>query len=334
MPAASMKDWLTSKGFLPGWVLSGLFHAGLVWLLVWLMPLWNRPPVGVPTEETREIGIFVKERGEQIEPNDVETSPTDSTPATSVASDPLTPQRVVPDSPNISAPLPQPEQAPTIGPGALLPGEGLPDPNELIKPSRGGGASGSASGGLPGASFLGVEDRGSRVVYVVDASGSMYQHNAMRTAKAALVSSLQGLEPSQQFQIIFYNEQQRVMSLKSAPKRQLYFATDLNKTAARQFIQSIEPDLGTMHFDAIKLALSFNPEVMFVLTDSGDPKLQPRELDDIQRRNAGKTHIHCIEFGIGPELAGDNGNFLKKLAARNGGTYRYVDVTQFSRKRP
>ncbi len=335
MAVASMKDWLPARGVLPSWVLSGVFHAGLVWLMLWMMPAWDRTPVGDGDEPAREIGIFVTERGELVEPSEAapsEANPENTASPTPIANDALTPTKAVPETPSVNAVLPQAEQFPGIGPGVPLTDRGLPDPEELIKASPGSGAGqASRSGGLPGTSFMGIQDEGSRVVYVVDSSGSMYQHNAMRAAKAALVASLNGLEKSQQFQIIFYNEITRVMSLKSAPKRQLYFATDLNKTSAQQFIQSIEPDLGTQHIDAIKLGLSFGPEVMFLLTDSGEPRLTPRELDDIQRRNGGKTRIHCIEFGIGAELSND-ANFLKKLARQNGGTHRYVDVSQFSRK--
>lgn len=337
MPATSMKDWLPARGFVPSWVLSGVFHAVLVWLMLTLMPMWDRPPVGNQAEPTREIGIFVKQRGELIESTTAEDSQANSadTAATSpVANETLAPKQAVPDSPAVDTPLPKAEPFPGIGPGTALPGTGLSDPKDLITPSKVPGAAAAKSGGFPGASFMGVKDEGSRVVYVIDSSGSMYDHNAMRAAKAALVSSVQGLDKSQQFQVIFYNETTRVMRLKSDPKGVIYFATDLNKTSARQFIQSIEPELGTQHLDALKLGLSFGSEVLFLLTDSGEPRLNARELDEIKRKNGGRTRIHCIEFGEGPELSAeaDGSNFLKKLAVQNGGTYRYVDVTTFSRK--
>lgn len=338
MAAASMKDWLSGNRLLPSWVLSGLFHAALVALLLWLMPYYNsRPPVGDSDEPTREIGIFVKERGDLIEPNQANNSDRQvatNDDAAPLQRDPLTPQKAIPDTPAITSPLPQAENVPAIGPGAALGQQGLPDPKDIIKSAPGTGATGSGanSGGIPGTSFMGIKDKGSRVVFVIDASGSMYHHNAIAKAKAALVASLNGLDPGQQFQIIFYSETPRVMALKSTPKRQMYFATDLNKTAAHQFIQGIQPDAGTEHLSAIKLGLSFSPEVMYVLTDSGDPKLTPRELDEIHKRNGGRTRIHCIEFGIGKELNGDSSNFLKKLARQNDGTHRYVDVIEIMRK--
>lgn len=337
MAVAAMKDWLSSKGILPGWVLSGLFHALLVAILLWTMPLWNHPPVGDSDEPTQVIGIFVKEPGKLADPSEAE--PTESSTnldaeATAKFADPLAPQKAMPETSVVEVPLPQVEQLPRIGPGSPLPEGGLPDPHDLIKPSAKGSGKTSNSGGGSGTAFMGVKDEGSRVVYLIDASGSMYEHGAMREAKAALIASLQGLDKTQQFQVIFYNDAPHVMRFKNASKWQLFFATDLNKNLARQFIQSIDPDLGTRHIDALKLGLSFGPEVMYLLTDSGEPRLTASELDEVRRRNGGKTRIHCIEFGVGPDLpaVADGSNFLKKLASQNGGTHRYVDVTHFSKK--
>jgi Ca-activated chloride channel family protein len=333
-----MKDWLDTNRIAPSWLLSVTLHAVMIWLLLALAPAWNQQPPGNSREPTREIGIFMKDRGDNVVSQEQEGTTEDSPFVADDTSNPLpadslTPQTAVPAQSAIEAPLPKADNLPGIGPGPSFDGgSGLPDPKELISP-KGNGAGGKGmkpGAGIPGASFMGVQDQGTRVVYVVDASGSMYHHNAMRAAKAALVASLQNLDQGQQFQIIFYNDAPYVMRLKSAPKKQLYFATDINKNAARQFINGIEPDSGTQHLDAIKLALSFGPEVVFVLTDSGDPVLTPRELDEIQRKNGGRARIHCIEFGIGSEL-GNTHNFLKKLAHQNDGTHRYVDVTEFSR---
>ncbi len=337
MSASAAKDWIPAHRGLPSWVVSLVFHLAIAALVLWLIPPLERPPVGFGEEQSQEIGIFVKERGVLLEPqagvdsDDATESESDSSSA-AITSDPLTPQEVVPDQPAFTSPLLKTETFPGIGPGAAASSDSpLPDPKNLIKSSGTGTGRAAASGGIPGAAFMGVQDHGQRIVFVVDSSASMEQHNAMRAAKAALVSSISSLEQSQQFQVIFYNETPRTMTLRSAPKKQLYFANDLNKQGARQFIQQVQPDLGTRHLDAIKLGLAFSPDVMFVLTDSGDPQLSAAELDQISRRNSGRTRIHCIEFGIGPELNGVR-NFLNKLAQQNDGTRRYVDVTQFAKR--
>src|SRR4051812_8799900 len=120
MAAASMKDWLAGNRMVPSWVLSGLFHAALVALLLWLMPYYNtRPPVGNATEPAREIGIVVKERGVLVEPNeanDTDSKITGQDDSTPLPRDELSPQTAVPDTPAIASVLPQTESLPGIGP--------------------------------------------------------------------------------------------------------------------------------------------------------------------------------------------------------------------------
>lgn len=89
-------------------------------------------------------------------------------------------------------------------------------------------------GDVPGASFMGTRDDGMKVVFVIDASVSMTSHNAMQVAKRALLSSLQALDERQQFLIILYDDQPHVIKLQDEPKPTMAYATDLNKTLARQ----------------------------------------------------------------------------------------------------
>ena len=142
-------------------------------------------------------------------------------------------------------------------------------------------------------------------------------------------SSASTLEQTQQFQVIFYN--QTVLELTGNSDRpSMQWATDINRTLARQFISGVQPDGGTDHMPALKKALRYQPENLFFLTDADQPILSARELNEIKTANNGRTAIHCVEFGKGPEISGDN--FLRKLARENGGTYRYRDVTKFGRR--
>ncbi|MBA4030837.1 MAG: hypothetical protein C0478_08090 [Planctomyces sp.] len=181
---------------------------------------------------------------------------------------------------------------------------------------------------MPGTTFMGIKDQGSRVVFVIDCSGSMTNYNAMRVAKSALVSSLQALDTGQQFQIIFYNDSSTFLKGANRDgKAALWFATEINKTLATQQISAIQPDRGTQHLPALKLALKFSPEVIYFLTDADEPELTSIERKELIRLNQGRSRIHTIEFGQGPEL--NTENFLKKVARENGGSYRYEDVTRF-----
>jgi hypothetical protein len=195
------------------------------------------------------------------------------------------------------------------------------------KGGSGGGQGGTGHGG--GTSFFGHQADGSRFVYVLDASGSMFDYNAISVAKAELLASLEQLDSNQQFAIIFYND--KVHPLRTPEgKEGLLWGTDTNRTFASQFIRSIHPDGGTRHLDALLMALGYVPEVIFFLTDAGEPVLYPADLDKIKKRNNGRSRIFTIEFGKGANLRADN--FLKKLARENGGSHAYRDVQEFQKR--
>jgi hypothetical protein len=192
-----------------------------------------------------------------------------------------------------------------------------------------GGAGGQGNGQGGGTSFFGHRATGKRFLYVLDASGSMYDYNAIAVAKAELLASLAQLDDTQQFQVIFYNEHCHPMPNLDR-KDSLFWGTDTNRTRASQFVRGIDPEGGTRHLDALLMALSYAPDVLFFLTDAGEPILYPADLDKIKRRNSGRTTIFTIEFGKGPNLRIDN--FLKKLARDNGGAHAYRDVQEFQRR--
>lgn len=191
----------------------------------------------------------------------------------------------------------------------------------------GGGQGGTGHGG--GTSFFGHQVNGARFVYVLDASGSMFDYNAISVAKAELLASLQQLDSSQQFAVIFYNEKCHPLRTPEG-KEGLFWGTDTNRTFAGQFIRGIQPDGGTRHLDALLMALGYGPDVIFFLTDAGEPVLYPGDLDKIKKRNNGRSRIFTIEFGKGANLRTDN--FLKKLARDNGGSHSYRDVQEFQKR--
>ena len=313
--------------------LSMVSHAVLLVLFAVTLRSCEQAPVGFSNEPTREVGIVVKEAGDRPDaqvagvPNDVPPSdmPTESTTAIDV----LAPSRSTPDTPPAEISLPQADVASVIGLGVNLPnGAAVSDPRDPVKSN--GGARPPATGtpgGPRGAAFMGARDEGMKVIFVIDASGSMTSYNAMQVAKSALMSSLQSLDERQQFLLIFYEDKPQVIHLKDELKPTLAYATEINKTLARQKIAGIQPGSGTDHLPAIELAMKLNPDVIFFLTDALDPPLWPRDLEKIKLTNGGRIRIHAIEFGQGPEV--NRTNFLHRLAQQNGGTHRYHDVTRF-----
>lgn len=174
--------------------------------------------------------------------------------------------------------------------------------------------------------LFGIKAHGLSFAYVFDRSSSMasYEGRPLAAAKRELLASLEKLQATHQFQIIFYNHEPRLMKSSGGEPR-MVFGNDEGKRLAESFVASITADGGTDHVKALETGLRMGPDVLFFLTDADDPGMSPQELAAIRSRNAGTT-IHAIEFGYGPPKAA--GNFLKQLAAENMGQYQYVDVTQ------
>jgi outer membrane biosynthesis protein TonB len=190
-----------------------------------------------------------------------------------------------------------------------------------------GGSGGGPRGSYGTAPFFGIWDAGSRFVYVIDCSGSMYSYNSMQAAKSELLSSLASLRRSQQFQIVFYNLDQKWMKAPGKPDFQYFPANESNRRLAAHFVAEVQPQGGTLHLPALKLALKLHPDVIFFLTDAGEPAMKPEEMEEIHRLSDGHSRIHCVQFGMHDDAAAD---FLRKLAADNNGDFAYQNVKRFA----
>ncbi|MEI8017861.1 MAG: hypothetical protein WCH39_06650 [Schlesneria sp.] len=222
---------------------------------------------------------------------------------------------------------------------ASIEGESTSDQTEDGLPSNRDNTDGKGAGGEPGkggtpgsgghqTSFFGIKAPAKRIVYVIDASESMRQHDAMQFARQKLWDSLQDLTPTSQFQVIFFNVTNHAMN-RPGERTRLLPATSINLRLARQFLTGIQPDSGTNRMGALSLAFSYDPDVIYLLTDADAPELSAKDLWDLKRGNKRKAFVHVVEFGVGADLSSDN--FLKKLARQNAGIHRYHDLTQAQR---
>jgi hypothetical protein len=279
-------------------------------------------PSAVPTTQTRLISttetdpqtVFNRESTEALQiPEDIPTSHTE--PAS------------FPVDPAVAA-------AETARPGTVesdLKPDDEPSPHG--KPGRGGssaddgGDGGERGGSAPGngTTFFGIATKAKRIVYVIDASESMRQHQAMERAQRQLKNSLRNLNPTSQFQIVFFNLTNHLMS-RPGERPRLLPATSHQLRQAMQFIAGIQPDSGTNRKAAMLMALSLEPDVIYLLTDADDPPLDAKDLRDILRSNKKKTAIHVVEFGLDADLSQDS--FLKRLARQNAGRHQYFDLTR------
>jgi len=317
--------WLAA----PSWLASLLVHALLLLAVAWW--LRGHQPSGPAADDERVVGLYTGAAPEGPSgdgPSDAKADQPDQPSVPELAAGrPAEAALEVDQRPPV--PLELPERASTrLGPAVALPQAGGLDARDLLRGSRPAAGSG---GGIGVASFFGNKATGRRFVYLLDASGSMYEHNAIAVAKAELLASLSQLTEEQEFQILFYNE---IVVPMSAPDQRssMFRVNEINLNRAGQFVKGINPDLGTLHLPALEEALKYNADAIFFLTDAGEPPLHERDLAQLKRRNRQKIPIYATEFGKGPALRSET-FWMKALAAQSGGTFSYRDVTAFQRGR-
>lgn len=169
--------------------------------------------------------------------------------------------------------------------------------------------------------------RGRSFVFVIDRSNSMGSAGlgAIGAAADELASHMSNLTPENKFQVVAYNEATGFFG-----ERQLLAATDENKRRLVKHIAQITAGGQTEHTRGLVAALRLKPEVIFLLTDGGDPAMSRGDLNFVRDLAGSRTKINCLQFGRGPQP--DRPSFLAKLASDNRGSYVYIDVTRLETK--
>jgi len=170
--------------------------------------------------------------------------------------------------------------------------------------------------------------QGRSFVFVIDRSQSMGAAGlgAISAAADELSSRLSKLTPENNFQVVAYNE---VTAYFGA--RKLLPATDENKRRLVKYIAELTAGGQTEHTRGLLAALRLKPEIIFLLTDGGDPAMNRGDLNFIREVALSRTKIHCLQFGRGAKP--DEPSFLAKLASDNRGSYTYIDITRLEPKR-
>jgi hypothetical protein len=180
--------------------------------------------------------------------------------------------------------------------------------------------------------FMGLDAVAARrIVYVVDASGSMMLH--LSTVLEELERSLRKLHPKQMFGIVFF---QNKKSIAVPPKGKLVYANAANIEKAMRWIGTSGkaiPTGGSNPIVAIKTAMRLEPEVMYLLseniTGAGSYEVPQEELleainglNPVDTRNGlRKVQINCIQY-----LSEDVNGTMEKIAKIHGGDDGYVCI--------
>lgn len=339
----------TSRARIPSWLLSLGLHGLLFLGLASTLPGLRGGIVGDPAGDFRKIGIYVGHSGNGDDAETGEQKPSAEHPpalplpaiATREAKPTEKTQTAQPHphlTPAVIGLAPRADKS-EIRPAVSTPIRALESsasgtsatanrPGLISGTDRRGGSGPRGSWGTT--PFFGLLGTGGKFVYVIDCSGSMFGHKSMQAAKSEMLSSLQTLKRAQEFQIIFYNLKRKWMTAPGRVDCRFFVASETNRRAAAQFVAEIQPDDGTDHLPALKLALDLHPDVIFFLTDGGDPGLNPSELAEIRRLNKGRSRIHCVRFDTKDEPVPAPMNFVHTLAAENGGDYVCRNVKRFA----
>jgi len=180
----------------------------------------------------------------------------------------------------------------------------------------------------PHVSFFGSSAAGYKIVFVVDRSGSMWDQ--FELVRDQLLAALARLEPSQQFQLIFFSSGQPLLMKPS----DFLVASPAKKKLAYDFLQKIgrlDPASGpTDPTPALNAALSLPSgpaDVIFLLSDGDFPQALLQAVKSANPR--ARTQINAIGFGYqgGADL-------LRTLAAQNRGSFRFVQTLKLSDQSP
>lgn len=222
--------------------------------------------------------------------------------------------------PGTSDPIDPPRQATTVG---------------RRDGSDGAGRAGAGGGG--GTEFMGVRTDARRIAFILDFSASMREGDGReRVLKEELGKSLQGMPRDARFTVILFGRSPAAggtlvrkpdgsstwsNALPMPPEGTWLPATEANKAQALAWVGKREPDpqSGSATWDSMRLALSMEPEAIFLLTDGEFIDADLRELrEEIERGNAArKVQVNTVAFASDHDVQS-----LQLIAQENGGTYR------------
>ncbi|QDU27854.1 hypothetical protein ETAA8_29450 [Anatilimnocola aggregata] len=193
---------------------------------------------------------------------------------------------------------------------------------------EGTGMSEAGNSSLKAAEFFGVKAAGRKFVFIVDSSNSM-RKGKFDAAKEELEYSLRRLSPEQLFYVIFFDQNAERMKFADEmfPEDNAAPATTKNINRCVAWIKTVKNELQTNPYDAVKFALTLEPDAIYILsdgkfTDRGQTVryLQTENiLEDPAIGTRPRSVVHTIAF-----WQRDGEEAMQAIAKAHGGTYRFV----------
>ena len=193
--------------------------------------------------------------------------------------------------------------------------------------SSGGGMMAS-SDGVSGAQFFGVKATGNKFVFIVDSSNSM-KSGKFDAAKEELTYAIRRLSKDQFFYVIFFDHDAARMTFapNKEPEQFSVPATNENIGKFEKWMATVELELRTDPYDAVKYAMEMRPDAIYILsdgkfTDRGQTEKYLKAENIIDDPITGRIPIvvvHTVAF-----WQNDGEATMKAIADAYKGTYRFV----------
>lgn len=295
---------------------SVVLHAGLLYALV-LVKIERRERLSdsPAPESVLSLGAPVRPALPEPRPEPVSEPPPPQAEPEAPAPEPRpAPPTATLIEPTPESPTPAPKPSAAASPAAPVTRVELPPPVAPPAP----------------VTFAGMEARpASRIVYVVDGSGSMV--STLAFVRAELAASVSRLSPTQKFGVVVFRDEGKAQRFSDG----LVAANARNKTRLGAWLAEVQPSGGSDPLEGITVAADLKPELIFLMTRSirrsaGNTWGEGREatlkaLDQLNPANArGERPIvmKVIQF-----LDKDPTGLLPELANRHGdgpGSYRVI----------
>lgn len=161
-------------------------------------------------------------------------------------------------------------------------------------------------------SFLGLESKGHRFVFIIDKSSSMLLGGRFDAARAELIKTLRSLPATAVFMIYFFDNGAEAM-----PVPQMLPANKENIEWACRWVSNRILGGGTDPSQALTWAFGLEPDTIWLLSDG---EFSPDSARVAASKNQQqKVRIHTIAFHD------DSGKMLlEQIAKENGGKFRFV----------
>jgi hypothetical protein len=216
-------------------------------------------------------------------------------------------------------------------PGAVPQGASASAISSLQKASEAAGTGGENGPrgpyGVPGggsalgthASFLGVGGNGKRIVFIIDATGSMSGNSDAVCDRVS--DAIDVLRPPQGFNIFFINDHDI-----PPPAPKMMFVNPESKRVAKAYIRKVPFRGGTDPLPALRRAFAMQPDLIYFLIDPGDFPDKQAVLDLVrQKASGGRTTMNIIAFEHHDE---ENEKFLKQLAEETHGVFAFKTIRE------